>query len=290
MAWSQSLRHSASFQAGTTRLLLLDQASVRPAPFAEVEGMGYATFLAGADSWVLYPGIGVTQAPIVERKAPFRAVDFSIGTGWIWVCGERSVCRVDLPTLDTEHISFAGRAGAIGSAPDRARVAVVALPDSPNEKPQLLWWDKNNWQKVNAELDISSKVAWIDENLIAFESVDRRLCVVDTANDSVRSGPPGFYPAAAHVNRSWFAVVQERLVRFPVTGAFDSPPVPVPDFDCRNPVQVWLTADGQVCTWKQPKALYRTSGYYQMKGSPPQRFPEIDESLGAIVAQENDRY
>jgi hypothetical protein len=248
--------------------------------------MVYSTFLAGADSWVLYPGIGVTQAPIAERRAPFRAVDFSTGSGWIWVCGERSVCRVALPTLDTEHISFTGRVGAVGSAPDRTRVAVVVLPDSPNETSQLLWWDKNNWQKLNAEPDISSKVAWIEGDLIAFESVERRLCIVDAVINSVRSGPSGFYPVAAHENRSWFAIVEGRLVRFPVTGAFDSPPTPVPDFNCRNPVQMWLSAEAQVCSWRQPKPLYRTTGYYQVKGSPPERFPEIDESLGAIIGSE----
>ena len=245
--------------------------------------MGYKTFVARSDAWILYPDIGVAGSPIAEQRTPFSAVDFSIGSEWIWIWDEGSVCRLDLLTLAAQHIPFEGRVGAVGGAPDGNRAAAIALPGSQSETPRLVWWDGFSWERVEAEPDISSKVAWLGDDRIAFESADRRLAVADLGNRSVRLGPQGSNPVAAHEADSWFAIVGGKLVRFPATGSFDRPAAGADGFDPQNPVRLWFTPDAQVCTWKQPKILYRTTGHYQVKGKTSQRFPEIDEALGAVV-------
>jgi len=254
--------------------------------------MAYLTFIGRGQTMRLYRGVGTKGDVLVERAAAAPVQAFSSAVEPIlWVSGRdadgdrTTIERVALPALIEERIEWGGgRVGALAASPDGGRVAAVELPDDIGDRPRLRHWDGIAWQAVATTPDpeISSKLAWLDDQRVVYESSERRLTVVDLGSGRTDVGPPGRLPAAASVAGEWYAVSGDRVVRFGMGGPPEAP-TPVEDFDFRDVASLFVTHDGQVFTWIEPGMLHRLKGYVQRRGQRRKRLSAIDDGIGAVL-------
>ena len=257
--------------------------------------MGYVTFVDLRGKWSLYRGVGDEGEVINDLSGATPLHDLTAAHEPIlWVCSqssgdqETSIQRVKLPALRSEPLAWnRGRVGAIASAPDGRQAVALELPSDTREQPSLWLWDGNCWNAVKNQVtsDISSKLAWLDGARIAYESVDRRLTVLDLVSGHIEIGPFGCCPAAAGDIREWYALSNGRVVRFPFEQSFNHPPTALDGFSFGDVTTLRVTRDGNVFTWTEPRFGYRSKGYVQQRGRNRKRFRLIDEGIGAVLGQ-----
>jgi len=255
--------------------------------------MGYVTFVNQQRTWGLYRGIGGDGELLSELNDALALHDLSAAHQPIlWVCSQSSgsenvsIQRVKLPALSSESIAWnGGRVGALASAPDGEQAVTLELPSDTDEQPRLWLWDGHSWNAVEGRVapDISSKLAWLDETRIVYESVDRLLTVLDLDTGQVEIGPPGCCPAAAGDLREWYAISNGRVARFPFEQSFRHPPASLDGFTFGNVTTLRVTRDGEVFTWTEPRFGYRSKGYIQQRGQLRKRFQQGDEGIGAAL-------
>ena len=255
--------------------------------------MDYFTFVAAPPAWRVYHGVGGEGPPLVERQSSARLVDFDAARQPIvWMAGHEDlaerpfVMRLGLFDLRGDTIPWDhGRLGALACSPDGLRAIALRLPAAANEQVELWRWHGERWDRIDTAIrpDISSRVAWLDDRRIAYESSARTLVVLDPDTGHAETGPPGSLPARGG-NRDWIAMSQGRATRFPIDSPFAHPEV-VRDFEIGDAVRLRLSADGAICTWAEATAPMRSTGYIQQRHESRRRFPVLDDgaALGAVV-------
>jgi hypothetical protein len=258
--------------------------------------MGYVTFVDLQGRWRLYRGVGDAGEILCDLNDATPLHDLSAAREPIlWVCSqssssnqETSVQRVTLPALSSEPVAWnRGRVGALAAAPDGRQVVALELPSETSQQPALWLWDGNYWKGIKQQVisDISSKLAWLDDARIVYESTDRRLTILDLVSGETEIGPSGCCPAAAADIREWYALSSGRVVTFPFEQSFSNPPTALAGFDFGNVTTLRVTRDGNVFTWTEPRWGYRSKGYLQERGQARKRFPPLDEGIGAVLGQ-----
>jgi len=255
--------------------------------------MGYVTFVDLKGEWRLYRGVGDEGELINDLKAATPLHDLAAAHDPIlWVCSQSSgsqqtsIQRVQLPALSREHLAWdGGRVGALAGAPDGRQAVALELPSDINQQTALRLWDGDSWNAVEHQVipDISSKLAWLDGARIVYESMERRLTILDLVSGQVEIGPAGCCPAAAWDIREWYAISSGRVVRFPFGQSFSHPPTALDGFNFGNVTTLRVTRDGNVFTWTEPRLWYRSKAYIQQRGASRKRFRLIDEGIGAVL-------
>lgn len=230
----------------------------------------YLTFFAGPEEWRIHRGVG-TAGPVLSRRKPvFPVTCFSASRQpHFWVCGHEQIKCFDFADL-AEHAFPAaeGRLTAVAAAPDQVAAVALQAPATPDDSVKLLRGDASGWAPLqpSAAPDIASRLAWIDEHHIAYESAERRLCVQDLKNGEVQKGPHGAAPASAAGISKWYAILAGRVLEFPTEAPFAKEGVAVAGFDFKTPQRLWVSYDGAVFTWIEPFRLYRNRGFIQAHG------------------------
>jgi|KBSSwiStaDraftv2_1062776.scaffolds.fasta_scaffold24013_4 hypothetical protein len=255
--------------------------------------MGYVTFIDLKGKWRLYRGLGAEGELIKELDPAALLHDISPAQApLLWVCGQTSVDqagstqRVKLHDLSREDVSWSGgRVGAIASAPDGQRCVALGLPSDVGQQPALSLWNGSSWKPIAPQVmpDISSKLAWLDGSRIVYESVERKLTILDISLGNTEVGPSGCCPAAAAGIREWYAIANGRVMRFPFEKSFASPAATLDEFNFGNVTTLRVTGDGNVFTWTEPKWGYRSKAYFQERGKRRRRFQVIDDAIGAVL-------
>ena len=254
--------------------------------------VGYLTFVSVRREWRLHEDLGGSLLA-VHGSAP-QIHDLSAASKpvlWLSCLGNegvaRSIYRLALPGLSSpEPIPWDGeRIGAIACSPDGTRAVVVEVRDSVRAQPRMRVWDGGSWQHVetDAHPDISSKVAWLDDARIAYETHERRLLLLDMETGAHSVGPPGCCPAPATEAAAWYAVVRGRVSAFRVDNAFSAPPAPVERFRFGTVSSLAVTRDGEVCSWTEPRALHRHRAYMQRRDHRRRRFRERERGAGVVI-------
>src|SRR6476619_245984 len=186
--------------------------------------MDYVTFVDVLGTWRLYRGVGAEGAVISDLNSATLLHDLSAAHEPIlWLCSQSSsgqdteIERVQLPALNRERVAWNhGRVGALASAPNGRQAVALQLPSNVGEQPALWLWGGNSWNLVKQEVisDISSKLAWLDEARIVYESIERKLTILDLTSGNTEVGPLGCCPAVAADLREWYALEGGRVVRF----------------------------------------------------------------------------
>jgi len=257
--------------------------------------MGYVTFVDHQRTWRLYLGLGGEGEVIKELNDATPLHDLSAAhVPILWACSqsssnqETSIQRVKFPTLSCEQLVWnGGRVGALAAAPDGQQAVALELPSNTSEQPALWLWDGNSWNAVENQVipDISSKLAWLDGARIVYESVERRLTILDLVTGHIEIGPSGCCPTAAGDIREWYAISNGRVAHFPFEQSFSHLPTMFDGFSFGNVTTLRVTHDGDVFTWTEPQFGYRSKGYIQQRGQSRKRFRQIDEGIGAVFGQ-----
>lgn len=255
--------------------------------------MDYLTLVLEPRTWSLYRGVGSAGELLRQRLDPPVVSGMSpANTPLLWICGPNSdsdrpfVGSLRLSDLSTRFFDWdGGRIGAIASSPDGQEAVALALPSAPADRPRLWLWN-GTWNAI-AEIapDISSRLAWLEEKRIVYESAARRLVVLDLGSGSADVGPVGFYPAAATDLREWYAVSEGRVSCFSFERPFQQPQAAVQGFAFREVATLRVTRDGRVFSWTEPRFGLRSKGYIQEGGRRRQRFRAIDNgvAIGAVL-------
>lgn len=253
----------------------------------------YVTLIGQAQVWRLYQDIGITGELLIERENELQLIDLSgAQEPIVWLCGksfssqEMIIQKLHILDLSLERITWpGGRIGALTSTLDGRRAVILELAADPTQSPRLWLWNDGSWSAIAGQVtpDISSKLACLDESRIVFESIDRRLTILNLDTKSVEIGPPACCPASASDIREWYAISRGRVVRFPYEQSFRHTPTMHKGFDFSHVTTLRVTRDGQVFTWTEPRSLYRSKGYIQKLGRRRKRFPQIDNGVGAVL-------
>jgi hypothetical protein len=255
--------------------------------------MPYVTLVGQAKGWALYSGVGSDGKVLIESRDEVRLSDFDAAEeAVLWLCGRATmderitIQQWSLVDLSSKRIDWAGgRVGALACSPDGRRVVVLELPTGSMRQPLLQLWQEGSWNPIEAAsaIEISSKLAWLDGERIVFESAARRLTILNLGTGEVEEGPPGCCPTAARSLRQWYAITSGKVKRFGFQVPLDQDPNVVTGFDFGLATTARLSSDGEVCTWTEPKFLYRSKGFIQKRGERRKRFPEIDIGIGAVL-------
>jgi hypothetical protein len=251
----------------------------------------YLTFVSRRHHWRLYRGAGTTEF-LAERANAEPVVDAAAAVApFLWLTcagpgGRGLVRRLRLPQLTAESIPWdGGRIGAVASAPDGDRAVILELPKDVECRPRLRLWTSTDWAPIEAQEqpDISSALAWIGGDAIAYESAARRLAVIELSSNRTELGPPGSSPAAAVERREWYAVSAGKVLTFPVDRPFDAAPRILEGFSFGTPFRLRFTNDGEVCTWMEPFFVKQIKGYVQRRGGRRRRLRELNDGLAMVV-------
>jgi hypothetical protein len=256
--------------------------------------MEYLTIILQPRLWLVYGGVGVQDNLLGRREVTSSVVDMCAAQPPVlWICGRKEeegyfVERLNLPGLTSEPVTWnQGRIGAITAASNGRGAVVLSLPENRSAEPRLWLWSGTTWTAIETAIvpDISSKLAWIADERLVYESVNRSLVVLDLASGRVESGPSGFYPVAASDIREWYAIHEEQVVRFPVAQPFEQLPMPVEGFSFGAVGALRVTRDGRIFSWAEPRFGLRSKGYLQERNGRRLRFRFIDNgaALGAVV-------
>ena len=235
--------------------------------------MKYATFLAGNAEWVLHEGIGPEGKLLGSIKGPPTLIDFSMtNAAALWVCCTPDdskgsfLQRIGLPGLAVEEsVECKKRITAISASPDGQRI--VAVAQISGQGPTLVIWDGEDWSALNNEVtpDVSSRVAWIDDQSLVFESIGRCLSVFELGTGKTTSGPKGQSPAAAPLVNRWYAVQEGRVNEFVVAGNIKDSGVSPSGFDFGVATSLRTTLDGEVVTSTEPRFWFGNRTYIQQR-------------------------
>lgn len=253
---------------------------------------GYLTFVSTADRWSCYRGIG-TNGPVAARRlvraplAQFAGSARPTAFGCYQPDSESAsvLIRIDLTTLDSEEVGWSHRRiGAVACDPEGRRVAVVKLPESPADQPNILLSEGDGWTPIASTVvpDISSGLAWVGLNSVAFETSERRLAVVDLRDGSARPGMVGSAPAGVPRGTHWYAVVEGKPVVF--TGPELGHPDAAAGFRVTaRPYWLQASADGRVLSWKEPHGAFKSRAFVQRQFGDRIRVREADAGLAAVI-------
>jgi hypothetical protein len=250
--------------------------------------MGYVTFVDLKGKWRLYRGVGAEGDLINELDSATLLHDLSSARDpLLWVCGQTSasIQRVKLGDLSSEDMNWSGgRVGALASAPDGQQCVVLELPSDVGPQPTLRMWNGSSWMQIHTNVmpDISSRLAWLEESRIVYESLERRLTILNFVSGATEVGPAGCCPAAAAGMREWYAISAGRVLRFPFEKSFANLTT-LDEFNFGNVTTLRVTSDGNVFTWTEPKWGYRSKAYFQERGKRRKRFRLIDDAIGAVL-------
>jgi hypothetical protein len=258
----------------------------------------YVTFVDLKGKWRLYRGIGADGEVIIALDDATPVHDLSAARAPIlWVCSQSSsnqettIEHVKLGDLSRERLPWnGGRIGALASAPDGERAVALELPSDIDGEVALWLWDGSSWKVVRQQVraDISSKLAWLNTEKIVFESVERRLTILDLVSGTTETGPSGCCPAAAADIREWYALSGGRVMRFSFEQSFSQQPTALNGFNFGNVTTLRVTRDGNVFTWTEPKFGYRSKAFIQERGRSRKRFRLIDDGIGAVLGPFDD--
>jgi hypothetical protein len=250
----------------------------------------YLTFVATRDgTWRLHRGVGSVGELLGERRdvLALRAIAAAAEAPILWISdAARGVERLRLPALLSEPVvPLSGRVSAIAASADGEQIVALELPDEAHGQVRLMRGSGSDWQRLDPRPlpHISSGLAWIGEGRVAYETVERRLAVLNLGEGKRSSvGPPGRSPAAAPLDDAWFAITPEGVVRFGLDD--DLFRVRPAGFDFgRHVSQMQMTSDGEICAWTEQRFHHRVKGYLQRRGGRRQRQPEGDTGLAAIL-------
>ena len=251
----------------------------------------YVTFVSRHQQWRLYRGVG-TKELLAEETGVEPVVDAAAGVRPVlWLAcagsgGQGLLRRLRLPQLTAEEIPWeGGRIGAVTSAPTDDRAVVLELPDEVEAQPQLRLWTSTAWETIatREQPDISSGLAWIAPDAIAYESATRRLAVLDLASNRTEVGPPGSSPTAAVDRDEWHGVSGGKVLTFPADRPFEAAPRPTEGFSFGDPFRIRFTNDGEICTWMEPFFVKQVKGYVQERGGKRRRLRALDEGFAIVV-------
>ena len=250
----------------------------------------YVTFVEEGSGWRLIDGVGVDGEPLLVATLNERALDAGAAERPVlWVCGEETggcrhvVLRISLDDLRQERLPSPGRITAIAPCQDGSQAVALRMPESPAEVPQLVYWDGDEWVLIESRTtpDISSGVAWLPERRIAFESSDRRLCVVSLRDGSVDAGPVCSVPRVSA--RSLLALRGQRLVRFELSAPFSRAPEGLGSFVASGVVRFSITRDEAICSWRETRPLYRSREYVQRSAEARRRLVVREGALVVVM-------
>lgn len=253
--------------------------------------MGYLTFYARTDRWQIFRGVGESGELLGARfDAPYLVDVASALDPSLWVCVSCQhrkrwyLERLGLPGLRVEEsIELEGRVDALTCAPDGRRLAL--LESSHDEGPRIRIRGEEGWSlpKTASPPDLSSRLAWLDRSKIAYESRERRLCVVDLDSGEIRVGIPGRSPVAAQRAGRLYAVAGSRAVAFGVEDRELSEPARVEGLRMGRVSSLWVTHDGEVFTWRAPRFWFGTKLYAQARRGRRQRLRRLEDGLTAVL-------
>ena len=249
----------------------------------------YLTFVSRRRHWRLYRGVG-TKELLAERVGTEPVVDAAASVRpFLWlVCagpGRYGPTPSTPSARGGDDSVDGGRIGAVTTAPDGERAVVLELPDDVGGEPRLRLWTSADWQPIETRErpDISSALAWIGRDALAYESATRRVAVIDLASSQTELGPPGSSPAAAVERREWHAVSAGKVLTFPVDRPFDAAPRLLEGFSFGTPFRIRFTNDGEVCTWLEPFFVKQVKGYVQQRGGRRRRLRELNDGFAIVV-------
>jgi hypothetical protein len=257
------------------------------------DDLDYITVSGQPQAWQLCRGIGRDGELLMQRENEVQLVDLSgAQEPFIWVCGksigdqEIVIQRIHLIDLSVERIPWSGsRVGALACAPDGTRAATIELPAEGDLQPRLWLWNGEAWSAIPSERtpDISSKLAWLDDTQLAFESAERRLAILNLRTSHVEVGPPGCCPAAASDIREWYAIANGCAIGFSGERPFGRTTNIGKHFNFGHVTTLRVTRDGKVFSWTEPHSLYRQRGYIQKRGEQRRDFPQLENGVGAVL-------
>ncbi|HEY5784966.1 MAG TPA: hypothetical protein VIT65_09325 [Microlunatus sp.] len=252
----------------------------------------YLTFVSNVDRWSCYRGIGTGDGVAARRIVSAPLAGFASSAGPVgFGCYQPTpqsasvLIRIDLTTLDTEEVSWArGRIGAVACDAEAKRVVVLELPGSQADLPRILLNGGDGWAAIASEAvpDISSGLAWIGPDSVAFETSERLLAVMDLHDGSTRAGIAGSSPAGMFREAHWYAIVAGKPVVFAGTQAEEASPASGFTVTAR-PSSLHASADGQVLSWQAPHGPFKIRAFAQRQFGRRLRIQEADAGLAAVI-------
>jgi len=249
--------------------------------------MRHVTLLARTGRWQLLAGAGDGGTVLGERSNAPRLVDVSFAAvPLLWACtkvaaGRWMVEQLEVPSLCVRQTGEVGwRADAIASSPDGRRVVLLR-----GDGQDGLWLGPQpGWTLLpcSTSPDAASRLAWIEERRLAFESAQRRLCTLDLESGDLETGPSGAWPAAAPRSGRWFAISAGHPVALPLSPRGALEPQPLAGFDVAHPTSLRASCDGQVLTWTEPRLWFGIDTYVQSSGQQRTRLGRAGDALVAV--------
>jgi hypothetical protein len=234
------------------------------------------TFHARDDTWLLFDGVGVDGCLLGRRSNPPMLIDFGISSELeLWACcssgtpAESVIERIRIPDLVAERFTTPQmRLSAIATSTDAQQIAALQVPNASGEFPALWVWSGQTWHRLPCEVnpDVSSRLAWIDNRRIAFESSMRHICVLDLELETVDIGSVGCCPAAAPDVGQWYAVRSKRVVAFDVNRRTNWTHTDVEGIQFGQVTSLRVTRDGEVFSWTEPRLWFGSKTYIQQHG------------------------
>ncbi len=255
--------------------------------------LSYFTFYARADTWMLFEGIGIQETLLGQRLNTPELIDF--GTTQkpvLWMCYPHEspdrfvVEQVQLPDLSAKHtITVKKRLSAIAVSPDGQQVIILQVPSVSNGIPLLSVWNGQTWRQpdISVTPDISSRLAWFGDHLIAFEATNRRLAVLDLEAETVKIGPTGCWPAAAPIIGQWYAISDSQVAAFDAQPEFRGKGVPIAGFRFGRVTSLRVTLDGQVFSWTEPRFWFGSKAFSQQRNRRRIHFRQPKHGLWVVI-------
>ncbi|MFG2650497.1 hypothetical protein [Streptomyces sp. NPDC048436] len=248
------------------------------------------SFFSTAAGWHLYEGVGDRGRPLAVRAGAPAAVHLAQDTsGRLWAAtgpGAAHLVRITLPALVAEPVPRPGqRVGALAVSPDGERLLVTVPPPAARGSAEVWLWDGSTWQVMGASPPphAFSSLAWLSGNVVAYETVHRRVALLALGEERALELTDGGLPAAAPLRPAWYAVTGRRVAEFDYTFPYRSRPVRGFRFGAVSSLS--FSPGGAACLWTEPRVAYRVKGFGQVRGGRRVRVRSLDRGAGIVLPQ-----
>ena len=230
---------------------------------------------------------------LARRSHPRALIDFGTGTDPVlWMCRPdydspgTFLERVRLPGLVPERVAtLNAKLSAIAVSSDGQRIVAIKISPVEGRTPDFMLWDGKNWSQVPSEVkpDISSRLAWIDDHSIAFESQARNLSILNLNTGVSEQGPTGCCPTRATDLRRWYGLCGGRALAFNADEKKRWESTGVEEFRIKNATSLSVTADGEVFTWTEPRFWFGSRTFIQKRGQVRICHHKLKEGTWAVL-------